>query len=399
MGIVAARGEGKILSSNPPHLILVVDDEPDLEQLVRQRMRRDIRSGKFAFLFAHDGMDALEKLKGNESVDLVLSDINMPRMDGLTLLEKIPEVNDDLRAVVISAYGDIKNIRAAMNRGAFDFVTKPIDFKDLRTTINRGLQQLTDWREAEKARGKLVSLQSELTVAHNMQQSVLPKSFPKTADYELYGIMVPARNVGGDFYDFFPLEDGKIGLAIGDVSDKGVPAALFMMASRTTLKGAAIGTENPGDALKVVNEQLEDGNTANMFVTLFYTVYNPATGVLNYSNGGHNPPLILRPDGTSELLDGDTGIALGIMAGMQFESQTVTLQPGQFLFLYTDGVSEATNPEEEEFGLERLRRLFAESPPGNSKEASQLVLKAVREFARTHPQSDDITCAVLHRLG
>ena len=111
--------------------ILMVDDESDLEHLVRQRMRREIRSGQYSFLFAGDGVEALEALGEHSDIDLVLSDINMPRMDGLTLLEKIPDVDTDLRSVVISAYGDMKNIRAAMNRGAFDFVTKPIDFDDL----------------------------------------------------------------------------------------------------------------------------------------------------------------------------------------------------------------------------------------------------------------------------
>ena len=121
---------------------------------------------------------ALEVLNNEPDIDMVLSDINMPQMDGLTLLEQMSEVDPDIRAVIVSAYGDMKNIRTAMNRGAFDFVTKPIDFQDLRVTIDRTLEHLKMWREAVASRDKLMALQNELRVAHDMQQSILPKVFP-----------------------------------------------------------------------------------------------------------------------------------------------------------------------------------------------------------------------------
>ena len=170
-------------------------------------------------------------------IDMVLSDINMPQMDGLALLEQIPKVDPNIRAVIISAYGDMKNIRTAMNRGAFDFVTKPLDFEDLQVTIDRTLRHLAEWREALKSRDKLVALQNELDVASQMQRSILPTNFPSGANYEIFGDMEAARNVGGDFFDVLYLQDGQVGLAVADVSDKGVPAALFMMSSRTIAKG------------------------------------------------------------------------------------------------------------------------------------------------------------------
>ena len=157
-----------------PYKILVVDDEPDLEPLVLQRMRRAIRAGRYKFLFAQNGVEALELLPQHEDIDMVLSDINMPKMDGLALLEQIPKVDPNIRAVIISAYGDMKNIRTAMNRGAFDFVTKPVDFQDLRVTIERTLSHVAEWREALSSRDKLVVLQNELDVGRKMQQSILP---------------------------------------------------------------------------------------------------------------------------------------------------------------------------------------------------------------------------------
>ena len=157
-----------------PYKILVVDDEPDLEPLMLQRMRRQIRGGRYQFVFAGNGVEALQRLNEDASIDMVLSDINMPQMDGLTLLDQIPEVSPNIRAVIISAYGDMKNIRTAMNRGAFDFVTKPVDFEDLQVTIDRTLRHLDEWREAVSSHDKLVALENELDIASKIQQSILP---------------------------------------------------------------------------------------------------------------------------------------------------------------------------------------------------------------------------------
>ena len=377
--------------------ILVVDDEVDLQPLMLQRMRRDIRSGRYSFVFAHNGIEALEKLNEDDTIDMVLSDINMPQMDGLTLLEQIPSVDPNIKSVIVSAYGDMKNIRTAMNRGAFDFVTKPLDFADLRITIERTLAHLTEWRAALASRDQLVSLQRELDVASKMQKSILPTRFPQRDDFEVFAHMEPARNVGGDFYDIIQLDGGRLGLCIADVSDKGVPAALFMMSSRTLLKGASIGCENPGDVLREVNDLLRETNDTEMFVTLLYGIYDPATGDFNYANGGHNEPLLIKPDGSSSLIPRTGGIILGVMAGMEFADNTINIGPGHTLFLYTDGVSEAMNVTAEEFGMERLAVIFADTPPSDAEETTMSVFEAVHAFAGETPQSDDITCLTLHR--
>ena len=385
------------MAMQPPYKILVVDDEPDLEPLMLQRMRRDIRRGQYEFVFAHDGNEALARLSEHEDVDMVLSDINMPGMDGLTLLEQIPHVYPEIRAVMVSAYGDMKNIRTAMNRGAFDFVTKPIDFEDLRITIERTLRHMMEWREALASRDKLVALQNELDVAQRIQQSVLPTEFPISDIYEIDARMLAAREVGGDFYDVLRLENGRIGLSVADVSDKGVPAALFMMSALTLLKGSAIGVGAPGAVLTEVNDLLNEENEAAMFVTLLYAVFNPSNGLLNYANGGHNPPIIVHPDGTSTLLPATGGIALGVAPNFQYEESSVILDPGDTLVLYTDGVTEAMNAEGEEFSLDRLRDLFTNVPPRNPKETNEAIFEAVRVFAGDTPQSDDITCLACRR--
>ena len=384
-----------------PWRILVVDDEPDLEPLILQRMRRHIRRGKYEFVFAGNGIEALEKLRADDTIDLVLSDINMPQMDGLTLLSQLDTLDRDLRAVIISAYGDMGNIRTAMNRGAFDFVTKPVDFDDLQITIDRTVEHLEQWREATASRDKLVTLQNELDIAANVQQSILPDDFPKTAQYEISANMVPARNVGGDFYDYVPVGGDRMFATVADVSDKGIPAALFMMSSRTALKGAAIGRGSPKEALMEANQVLQADNPTFMFVTVIVAAYDPANGKVTYSSAGHDAPVVVRPDGTAELLEGTGGMAMGIAPGPVFASNltenTVTLAPGETMVLYTDGVSEAMNTEQEEFGVARLLEVFEGNAPQSAADAVTQVFDAVAEFAGEAPASDDITCLALHR--
>ena len=385
------------MSVNRPYKILVVDDEPDLEPLILQRMRRDIRRRQYTFVFARNGLEALEKLGADETIDLVLSDINMPQMDGLTLLSQIPNVSTDVRSVIISAYGDMKNIRTAMNRGAFDFVTKPIDFEDLRVTIERTLSHLLEWREALESRNKLTVLQNELDIASTMQQSLLPNHFPEEETFQVFGRMEPARNVGGDFFDILNRDHHRLGVVVADVSDKGVPAALFMMSSRTLIRAMSIGSAMPGEVLASVNELLLEDNDSTMFVTLFYAVYDPENGMFTYANGGHNPPLLVHPDGSSEELPLTGGIALGLVSDFKYVERTLRLMPGDALILYTDGVTEAMNEDLEEFGVPRLIKVFQVDPPSSAEDTTGRVFEAVHDFAGEADQSDDITCLVLHR--
>ena len=350
-----------------------------------------------SFFFAEDGLEAIGVLSEINDIDMIITDINMPRMDGLSLLERIPDINPNTRSIVVSAYGDMSNIRTAMNRGAFDFVTKPVDFGDLRVTIERTLRNLREWREAISSRDQLTALQSELGVANQIQQSILPTNFPASHGYRVFGSMEPAKEVGGDFYDVVRLEEDCVGLAIADVSDKGVPAALFMMSSRTMMKGAAISARQPAEVLAIVNSMLSEDNDPQMFVTVLYAVYDPATGLLTYSSGGHDTPLVVHRDGSSELLPLTDGIVLGIMPELQYKQNCVTLVPGDTVICYTDGVTEAMNGNGEQFGIERLRQTFLESPPTDAEDAVQKIFEAVTDFADGTIQSDDITCLTLSR--
>ena len=381
-----------------PSKILVVDDEPDLQPLVLQRMRRGIRRGKYEFLFAGNGVEALEVLREVGDIDMVVSDINMPQMDGLTLLEQIPDVDPHIRAIIVSAYGDMANIRTAMNRGAFDFVTKPIDFTDLQHTIDRTLEHLAEWRSVLKARDQLVSVQNELSIATQIQQSVLPEQLPRGSNFHLHASMEAARSVGGDFYDTIELDGGRMGLAIADVSDKGVPAALFMMASYTLLRAMA-KVSDAGRTMAEVNDLLTETNVAGMFVTMFYAVFDPAAGTLTYANGGHNPPVLLHADGTTEQLPLTGGVALGVMSGLDYNVTSVDLAPGDTVFLYTDGIPEAINTDDEEFGMERLCATLTAARDRNAHDLTDCMLTELQTFVGDADQFDDITCLTLRFEG
>ncbi|NLF41379.1 MAG: response regulator, partial [Bacteroidales bacterium] len=187
--------------------ILVVDDEIDLESLIRQKFRRQIREKVYDFVFAFNGLEALTKLLEYPEIGIVLTDINMPEMDGLTLLAKLKELkNQGLKTVIVSAYGDMDNIRTAMNRGAYDFITKPVNFEDLEITINKTIDEIMQIRRSMEEHDQLISIQHDLNVAREIQQAILPKIFsllPEKQNFDIYASMVAAREVGGDFYDFF----------------------------------------------------------------------------------------------------------------------------------------------------------------------------------------------------
>lgn len=370
--------------------ILVVDDEPDLEALFRQRFRKRVREGELLFLFARNGNEALRTLEDDKEIGLVFTDINMPEMDGLTLLGRLLELGRPLRTVVVSAYGDIQNIRTAMNRGAFDFLTKPIDFEDLEVTLDKTLRELIRIREAQAAQYRLRVLDHELEAARTIQQAMLPSVFPERKDLDLYATMTPAKGVAGDFYDFFLLDPTRIGLVIADVSGKGIPAALLMALTRTLLRATGQSGADPEVCLTQVNRALCGDSEYSRFVTLFYGQADLETGELRYCNAGHNPPFVIRGH-TVEEIPPVGGLVLGVNADAEYVRGSVTLGRGETLFLYTDGVTEAMTPTNAQFGEERLLRALRE-PAKSARELIERVERDVEAFTDGRPPSDDVTC-------
>ena len=385
-----------------PIKILSVDDENDLELLLTQYFRRKIRKGEYDFHFAHNGLEALMMLLKEKDFDIILSDINMPEMDGLTLLTKINEMqNPALKCIMVSAYGDMGNIRQAMNNGAFDFATKPIDLDDLSVTIEKAIEQIQYIKTMQKEHKELTSIKGDLAVAREIQQAILPRIFPpfpeETASMDIAASMNAAKDVGGDFYDFFRIDNDRIGFTIADVSGKGVPAAIFMAVARTLIRATGIRGVSPAECMTYSNALLSQESVNNMFVTVFYGIYNIRTGEVTYSNAGHNPPYLMKTDGPVEELPLSKDIVAGAIDDYEFTEDTLQLEKGDTLLLFTDGVTEAIDKDEKDYGDERLRKLLGQCSKLSCQEIVDKVKADVKAFVGEAEQSDDITLLALKR--
>lgn len=386
-----------------PTKILSVNDENDLELLLTQYFRRKIRKGEYEFSFAHNGLEALTMLLKNKDYDIILSDINMPEMDGLTLLTKINEMqNPALKCIMVSAYGDMGNIRQAMNNGAFDFATKPIDLDDLSLTIEKAIEQIRYIKTMQQEHSQLESIKGDLAIAREIQQAILPRIFPpfpeNAEQLDIAALMNAAKDVGGDFYDFFRIDDQRIGFVVADVSGKGVPAAIFMAVSRTLIRATGVRGVSPAECISYSNELLAQESANSMFVTAFYGIYNLTTGQVTYTNAGHNPPYLMKADGTILQLPFSSDLVVGAIDDFKYSEETLQLEHGDTLLLYTDGVTEAINSGDEEFGEQRLQAVLAQLTSNSSQDIIERIKACVSDFAGEAEQSDDITLLAIKRL-
>ena len=382
--------------------ILSVDDEQDLEVLLTHYFRRKIRKGEYDFTFAHNGLEALKIMIERPTFDIILSDINMPEMDGLTLLSKINELrNPAQKCIMVSAYGDMKNIRIAMNKGAFDFATKPIDMDDLALTIEKAVEQIEYVKQTQSEHRQLQSIQTDLATARDIQKAILPCEFPPFQELahslDIYASMSSAKEIGGDFYDFFRINDDKIGFVIADVSGKGIPAALFMAVSNTILRSVAMRSEQSDKCMKEVNNLLCRANVNSMFVTMCYGILNHKTGDIDFTNAGHNPSYILRENGALELLFQYPNFVGGGFENFTFKNNTTHLSPGEAIVLYTDGIPEAFNVDNEPFGEKRFEDVLATLCNKDARTVIDEVHSSLNEFIGEATQSDDITMLVIRR--
>jgi sigma-B regulation protein RsbU (phosphoserine phosphatase) len=251
----------------------------------------------------------------------------------------------------------------------------------------------------EKMRGMELErerLEEELRLARDIQTRLLPTGAPSVVGFDLAGVSLPARHVGGDYFDYILLDDGRIGLIVADVSGKGVPAALLMSGVRASLRSADMGRLGPSGALEHLNRFVSASVDPGKFVTAFLGILDPARGTVRYSNAGHEPPLLLRADGSSEEFSAG-GLILGILREATYEEGEAEMDPGSSLVIFTDGVTEAQNPAGEFFGGGRLMQALG---PLRSERAASVVegiVGSVREFAAGAAQYDDITLIVARR--
>jgi sigma-B regulation protein RsbU (phosphoserine phosphatase) len=245
-------------------------------------------------------------------------------------------------------------------------------------------------------------INAELRIARNIQTSMLPRVFPPfpgRKDFEIYAMMEPASEVGGDFYDFFLVTEHKLCVLVGDVSGKGVPAALLMALSKTLLRSEAMHGYSTSEILARVNQALCAENQECMFLTVFCLILNTRTGEAEYCSAGHNPPLFRSKDGVLDFLNGEPGLLVGFDENFHWESKALRLRPGDILFLYTDGVTEAQNANQEPFTEETFRTSLSGLSSGDLAEIVDRVRQDISRHTREHPQSDDITLLALKFNG
>jgi sigma-B regulation protein RsbU (phosphoserine phosphatase) len=388
-----AEDGGPGVSSYPVGRVLVADDSQANRDVLVKYLSRE----GHAVVAVADGLAAVEAVVG-QAFDVVLLDMIMPGMNGDEVLKTIkadPRLRS-LPVIMISALDALDSIVRCIEAGAEDYLPKPFNRVLLRARIGACLEKKR-LREVELS--YLKAVEKELTIAREVQRSILPKAFPAHHALVGHGLMDPAREVGGDFYDFFALDDDRIGIAVGDVSGKGVPAAVYMAMVRTQLRATALFGLSPAECLCRLNEQLSTDNAEGMFVSLFYGIVHCPTGIFTYANGGHNWPILLRADGRVEWLRGTDDLLVGVLYGSDYHNATVTLAQGDGLFIYTDGVVEAIDPAEDEFGKHGLTAVLAGKAEVLPAALCDGVLAAVRAFEGGQPHSDDLTCVAVRFLG
>jgi phosphoserine phosphatase RsbU/P len=374
--------------------ILVVDDAK-----ANIKILADLLSDQAHVLFATNGAAALQKAE-REDLDLILLDVMMPGMDGYEvcdILKSKPETSQ-IPIVFITGLTDEQDEEKGLKLGAIDYITKPFSAAIVRARVRNHLLARQHQRDLEIATERLrAAHEKEMRIAHDIQMAMLPKGAggkDTFEGWEIAAVLEPARSVGGDLYNYFTSSPNMLCFAVGDVSDKGVPAALFMVKTNTLLRSVASESDGPNRILEKVNRELCRDNDACMFVTLLVGVLNLVTGEVALANGGHNAPVLRAPDGTCEFVEFDHGPALGFDEIAVFPVWRSRLQAGQTLVLYTDGVTEAFDDNDRMFSDERLLDVVPTLGNG-AVDATRRLLQAVQDFAGEHGQSDDITVVAL----
>jgi serine phosphatase RsbU (regulator of sigma subunit) len=305
--------------------------------------------------------------------------LRMTRSEFDALLHRYPALAYEMVRILSNRLGESENTMV----------------RDLREK-NVQLQQAYDELKATQA--QLIEqekLEAELGIARRIQRSILPQQAPHRSGFDFGMLLEPASSVGGDFYDFIPLKNDQLAVIVGDVSDHGIPAAIFMALTFSLLRGEFARAQTPGEALLNANCHLLDMNEANMFVTLLCGVLDFNTRQFHYVRAGHPPPVVLDASGRCINMPRGTGTTLGLFDEVNLDEQSILLPPGGLLAIYTDGISEAANPQGELFGEERLSAVLRLNPAQSAQQTCQAVLDAVSSYCGSPTPQDDITLVVL----
>jgi len=367
-----------------PYKVLVCDDQPDVLEALRLLLK-----GQGWQTVTADSPAALLRAARGGGFDLILADLNYTRdttsgQEGMDLLASLEAQGNTAPVVVMTAWGNVDLAVEAMRRGACDFVQKPWDNNRLLATIRK---------QAEPERRR----HSELEIAANVQQKMFPRKLPRLDSLDYAGHCVPAREVGGDYYDFLEASDRAVGFVLGDVSGKGVPAALLMANLQASFRSQSPDAlERPSEMLRVVNKHFFESTEAERFATLFFGIYDDRTRKLRYVNCGHCPPFLLRATGEVDRL-APTATPLGAFVDWKCREAETRLGVGDTLLLYSDGVTEAGIEGAEEFGEDRLVHTLRVNQWQPAETLVQAVVDDVADFS-AGSRSDDVTVVGLRGI-
>jgi phosphoserine phosphatase RsbU/P len=382
--------------------ILVVDDNRDSRYMLTRRLQR---AGYSCIEEAANGEEALA-MNATQAFDVVLLDVMMPRVGGVEVLERLRAEGrlEDTPVIMISASTEVDTVVRCLELGAEDYLPKPFNSVLLRARLGSVLEKRTLRAEVRR---QLARMEAELAEARKLQLTMLPTEFPSPAAadgsrIDVHAIMQPAHEVGGDLYDCFEVGEHTLCIALGDVSDKGMHAALFMARTRSLLRAASLqhfrmtGTmPAPSEIVAVLNDELCKNNPSGMFVTLFFGFLDIDSGGFRYVNAGHPRPLWLRGGGELAELDARPGPPLGVVETARHDDAEAILSRGDMLVVVSDGLTDMLDPEGNAYTRNRLRADLASLGQADAAMVTARLLENVLTFADGAPQADDVTVLAL----
>jgi sigma-B regulation protein RsbU (phosphoserine phosphatase) len=371
--------------------VLAVDDTPENLDVVK-----GILASEYTVKVAINGSMAL-KIAEKQAPDLILLDIMMPEMDGFEVCRRLKAEpgTRDIPVIFLTAMDQTTDEAAGFEVGAADYITKPINppILEARVRTHLALKESMDaLQDAYKIiKGQKDRMEAELNVGRDIQLGMLPTHEPDRSEFSVAATMQAAREVGGDFYDYFPVGPREYAFCVADVSDKGVASALFMSVTKAMLKSRCREDTSTASVATWVNNEIAVDNDSCMFITLFIGVLDMSAGTLRYTNAGHNPPYVKRVDGALECIDARHGPVIGAMEGIAYGEDTLQMGRDDVMVLFSDGVTEAMNKSRELFGESRLEKHLTSMDECEAHSVVSSVLSEVRKFADGAEQSDDIT--------
>jgi serine phosphatase RsbU (regulator of sigma subunit) len=382
--------------------ILIVDDiEDNIEVLL------GILADDYDISVAMDGERALEIVE-EDMPDLILLDIMMPGIDGYEVCQKLKssKKTNDIPIIFLTAKSEIDDETHGLEIGAVDYLTKPISPPIVQVRVKTQLERKKHKDELKKAYGIIEAqkerMEKELNSGRDIQKSMVPRIFPPFPDrheFSIYAKLRPAREVGGDFYDFFFIDENHLCVCVGDVSGKGVPASLYMAVTLTLIRSIARDHLSTASIVTRMNYELCAQNEEAMFVTLFAGILNLDKGDFTYTNAGHNPSYFVKVDDEPKPLEDIHGIPLGIFPGKQYDQDRIHLDKGDFLLMYTDGVTDSRNEKKEMFGDHRLVELILSNKKDTVETLVASVFAVTKLFGGDEDQYDDTTVMALKYRG